>query len=57
MVRVSEVDESFIRPDPEASREEFMNPMICTDWGNYICMQGSDGGNAVCMIVFDCHVW
>ncbi len=57
MVRVSEADESFIRPDPEASSEEFMNPMICTDWGNYICMQGSDGGNAVCMIVFDCHVW
>ncbi len=26
MVRVSEVDESFIRPDPEASREEFMTP-------------------------------
>lgn len=55
MVRVSEADEIFIRPVPEASIEEILNPVIHSDWGNYIYMQGRDGGDAVCMIVFDCH--
>ncbi len=55
MVRVSEADESFIRPDPEASSEEFMTPWSALTGGiTYACRELMVAMR-FCMIVFDCR--